>query len=178
MKQKDATMRKFPLLIFLGLILSACAPQGTVPMPQPTIPPSQSNDQPTASLPGTSLPPATIPPQPANQPYAPQPGDNALTRQQVFLDTTSVRNLDSDPNTYVLDMRGYLPTPCNKLRVVVAAPNGQNQVMVDVYSVINPDEICIMIVQPLDTSVMLGKFPSGHYTVWINGQQVGEFVEQ
>jgi hypothetical protein len=63
-------------------------------------------------------------------------------------------------------------------RVVVPAPNGQNQILVDAYSVIKPGEMCITIVQPFDVSVTLGKFPSGHYTVWVKGQQVGEFVEQ
>jgi hypothetical protein len=167
------------LVALTGLVLSACAAPEAIPMPQPTFPPPQATEQPTASLQGSSPPAPTVPPPLAtNQPYAPQPGDSALLRQEVFLDSASVRNLDSDPATFVLDMRGNLPSPCNMLRVMVPAPDGQNQIQVDAYSVINPGEMCITIVQPFEVSVMLGKFPSGHYTVWVNGQQVGEFVEQ
>jgi hypothetical protein len=61
---------------------------------------------------------------------------------------------------------------------VVTAPNAQNQIMVELYSLVNPNEICITIVQPFDASVILGKFPGGHYTLWVNGQQVGEFDEK
>ena len=178
-KAEENMVRKILLVAFIGLVLSACTAQVAIPMPKPTFPPPQATEQQTASLPGTSLPSPTVPaPLPTNQPYAPQPGDSALLRQEVFLDSACVRNLNSDPATFVLDMRGNLPSPCNMLRAMVPAPDGQNQIHVDAYSVINPEEMCIAIIQPFDVSVMLGKFPSGHYTVWVNGQQVGEFVEQ
>jgi len=138
-------IRLFLIVLALGLGLSACAPQTTVPVPPPT-----------------------------DQPYAPQPGDSARLRAEVYLDSTEVRNLNSDPTTFALDLRGNLPSPCHQLRVVVSAPNGQNQIMVDVYSVANPDEVCIAMLQPFDTSVILGKFSGGHYTVWLNGEQIGE----
>ncbi len=172
-------LRIIAVMIFAGLIMSACAAQATNPMPQSILPSPRSTDQPTASLPGGSLPPTTVPtPLPTEQAYAPQPGDSALLRQEVFLDSAGVRNLDSDPATFVLDLKGNLPSPCNQLRVQVPPPNAQNQILVEAYSVINPGEMCITIIQPFDLSVMLGKFPGGHYTVWVNGKQVGEFVEQ
>ena len=157
------------MVIFMGALLAACAPQTTNPGPQTTLPAPQPVD---------TLPPVTVPALPTQQPYAPQPGDSALLRQEVFLDSTSLHNLDSDPATFVLDLRGNLPSPCNKLRAVVTAPNAQNQIMVELYSLVNPNEICITIVQPFDASVILGKFPGGHYTLWVNGQQVGEFDEK
>ena len=138
--------RLFLIVLALGLGLSACAPQATVPV----LPPSE-------------------------RPYAPQPGDSVLLRTEVYLDSTEVRNLNSEPATFALDLRGNSPSPCHQLRVVVSAPNGQNQIMVDVYSVANPDEMCIVMLQPFDTSVILGKFSGGHYTVWLNGEQIGEF---
>lgn len=151
MTLEDNMSRLFLIIISLCLGLSACAPQTTVPVPPPT-------DQPYAP-----------------QPYAPQPGDRALLRAGVYLDSTEVRNLNSDLTTFVLDLRGNLPNPCHQLRVVVSETNGQNQIMVDVYSVANRDVVCIAMLQPFDTSVILGKFSGGHYTVWVNGEQVGEF---
>ncbi len=167
------------IVISLGLILAACTPQTVLPVPQATYPVPQPTGQPTASQPGDNVPPTTVPPPlSTEQPYAPQPGDSARLRQEVYLDSSRVHNLSSDPAIIVLDLQGNLPSPCNALRIVVSAPNAQNQIMVDIYSVIDPGEVCITIIQPFNTSVILGKFPSGHYTVWVNGKQVGEFVEK
>jgi hypothetical protein len=166
------------MVTFMGVFLAACASQATNSVAQPTLSLSQPTGQRTETYPMDTLPPMTNPPLPTQGPYAPQPGDNSLLRQEVFLDSTSLRNLDSDPATFVLDLRGNLPSPCNKLRAVVPAPNGQNQIMVDLFSLVNPAEVCIAIIQPFETSVVLGKFPHGRYTVWVNGQQVGEFDEK
>jgi hypothetical protein len=166
------------LVTFTGALLSACGSQATNPVAQTTLPVPQRTGQQTETHPVDTLPPMTNPPLPTQGPYSPQPGDSSLLRQEVFLDSTSLRNLNSDPATFVLDLRGNLPSPCNKLRAVVPEPNVQNQIMVDLYSLVNPGEVCIAIIQPFDTSVVLGKFPLGQYTVWVNGQQVGEFGEK
>jgi hypothetical protein len=141
--------RIFLIVIVLGLGLSSCNQRTSTPVLLPT-----------------------------EQSYAPQPGDSALLRTEVYLESSEVRNLNSDPSIIVLDLRGNLPNPCHQLRVIVPAPNGQNQILIDVYSVAKPDEICIAMLQPFDTSVVLGKFPGGVFTVWVNGQQVGEFDAQ
>lgn len=71
--------------------------------------------------------------------------------------------------------QGSLPTPCNHLRVAVSAPNAKNRIFIDVYSVIDPNQICIQMLAPLEVNIPLGSFPPGHYSVWVNGEKIGEF---
>ncbi len=141
--------RLFLITLVLALGLSACAPGTTAPAPPPT-----------------------------DQPYAPQPGDSTLLRAEVYLDSTEVRKLNSDPTLFTLILVGNLPSPCHQLRAFVSALDEKNQIMVDVYSVVNPDEVCIAMLQPFNASIILGKFSGGQYTVWVNRQQVGEFDGQ
>jgi hypothetical protein len=41
--------------------------------------------------------------------------------------------------------------------------------------VVDPDLVCIQVVEPFDKSIDLGTYPGGHYTVWVNGEMIGEF---
>jgi hypothetical protein len=59
--------------------------------------------------------------------------------------------------------------------VIANPPDDQNQIQVEVYSVIDPEQMCIQVLEPLEANIGLGSFPSGHYTVFVNGEQVGEF---
>jgi hypothetical protein len=47
--------------------------------------------------------------------------------------------------------------------------------MLRVYSVINPAETCIQVIEPFEANIMLGSFETGHYTVLVNGEMAGEF---
>jgi hypothetical protein len=47
--------------------------------------------------------------------------------------------------------------------------------MVDVYSLVNPSQVCVQVLEPFEESIDLGTFPAGHYTVWVNGDIAGEF---
>lgn len=108
-------------------------------------------------------------------PYAPQAGDAALVRDQVYLDKNDLLSAESFPPQITLSLAGSLPTPCHRLRLVVAPPDAQNRIMIDAYSVTDPNKICVQVLQAFEQSVPLGSFPAGAYTVWINGKQVGEF---
>jgi hypothetical protein len=68
-----------------------------------------------------------------------------------------------------------LLTPCNQLRVADNPPDEQNRIDVDVYSVSDPTQMCIQVLEPFEANIGLGSFPSGHYSVWVNGDMVGEF---
>ena len=83
--------------------------------------------------------------------------------------------MESFPVQIMLSLSGSLPTPCNQLRVVNHPPNDENQIHVDVYSVIDPTQVCVQVLEPFDANIGLGSFPTGHYTVWVNGEMVGEF---
>lgn len=154
---------KFQILLTLVLLVASCAPQ-LEPTPGPdtavTSPPVDS---------GTSNEPS-VP-----NPFAPQPGDVNLTRATAFIDEASLIIRESFPPQISLMMAGNLPTPCNQLRVEINAPDTENKIDVEVYSVVDPNQVCAQVLEPFEESIDLGTFPAGNYTVWVNGEMAGEF---
>jgi len=156
--------------IFLSLVVilvTSCAPA-----PKPT-------SEPGILPPDTAV---TSPPQddmttnePTENPFSPQPGDSKLTRGNVFPQESSLVIRESYPPQISLNLSGDLPTPCHQLRAEVSAPDTDNKINVDVYSVVDPNQVCIQVLEPFEESIDLGTFPSGHYSVWVNGESVGEF---
>ncbi len=112
---------------------------------------------------------------PLENEFAPAPGDDELQRGNVFIDSTEVLLLESYPVQVKLQLTGNLPTPCHHLRVIVSAPDEQNRIQVEVYSVTDPNVMCIQVLEPFDVRVSLGDFTEGEFSVWVNGEQVGEF---
>ena len=124
----------------------------------------------------TSPPEGTMPTsQPSENPLAPKPGDENLTRGSVFIHESSLVIRESFPPQVSLMFRGDLPTPCHDLRAIINPPDEENKIVVEVYTVVNPDVICAQVLQPFEESLDLGTFSAGHYTVWINGEMAGEF---
>jgi hypothetical protein len=148
-------MKRFLPILLAMTFLAACAPT------QPPLP-----DTPVDS----NTPPNSLPPI-----YAPRPGDNALLRGEVYPDSTDLLAMESFPVQYSLILKGSLPTPCHKLRVVYHEPDAENKINLEVYSVADPNAACIQMIQPFEQSIHLGSFPAGHYTIWVNGNQVAEF---
>jgi len=146
-------------MIFLLTIvfLSACNRSQTVQTQNPSYP-----NEPVKDMPGV-------------QPYTPQPGDDVLTRGEVFLDSTEILVMESYPMQIMLVLKGSLPTPCNQLRVADNPPDKQNQIHIEVYSVIDQAQACVQVLESFEANIPLGSFPSGHYSVWINGEMIGEF---
>jgi len=139
----------------------------------------------TAPYTSTNLPPDTAvtnPPEstmPANEPpanpLAPQPGDVKFTRGNIFIQESGLLIRESFPPQISLSFSGDLPTPCHELRAVINPSDTENKIIVDAYSVVNPDMVCTQVLKPFQESIDLGTFPSGHYTVWLNGEMAGEF---
>ena len=75
----------------------------------------------------------------------------------------------------MLQLKGELPTPCNKLRIATNPPDTDNKVVVDVYSVVNPAEICIQVLAPFEVAFPLGSYNAGKYSLWVNGEMIAEF---
>lgn len=107
-------------------------------------------------------------------PWQPAPSDKNLERGEVFLQSTDIRTLESLPPQFMLSLKGSLPTPCHQLRVQVSPPDAQNEIQVEVYSLVDPQEICIQMLQDFEVNIPLGSFASGRYQVVVNGEQVGE----
>jgi hypothetical protein len=170
-------IRRLLLFSLLAGLLAAC--KGRPPATEPTLIPSYPNlievtKQP-ASYPNMIEP--TQPPSsdPINTTYRPEPGDSGFTRGEAFIDSSDLLIMESNPIQVALALKGNLPTPCNKLRVVASPPDEQNRIQVEVYSVIDPDQMCAQVLEPFEANVNLGSFPSGHYIVWVNEEKVGEF---
>ena len=124
------------------------------------------------------LPPSPTPtPVPPPSGYEPQPGDDKLKRDQVFLEieNSSLVVEGSLPVTASVVLNGNLSDPCHQLRVVVSPPNAQREINLDVYSMFDPGLMCIMVIKPFSATIPLGTFSNGHFTVFVNGQLLGEF---
>ena len=120
----------------------------------------------------TSLPASILP-----SDYAPQPGDDQLRGDKVLLDleNSSLLIMESYPIQVSATLSGNLSDPCHQLRVVVTPANEQNQIEIEVYSVFNPNEACITVIQPFIANIPLGSFKGGHYSVYVNGELLVEF---
>jgi hypothetical protein len=110
-------------------------------------------------------------------PYAPQPGDSDLMAGDITIDSSSVFLAESQPPQVMVNFAYFQPTPCYQLRVEVSAPDAENRITLKAYAVAEKDKPCSLmaLATPLQASLNLGSFPSGHYTVILNDNQIGEF---
>jgi hypothetical protein len=155
-------------LLFFAIFLSACAVQstaGTGSTPEPPGP-----DTPVTS------PPDPTGEEPIPAPWEPKPGDESMSRGEAFVSETDMLVLESFPVQYVLQLSGSLPTPCHQLRVDVSEPDEQNRIQLEVYSLVDPNEVCIQVLEPFEANINLGSFSDGSYTIWVNGEQAGEIA--
>ncbi len=167
------TLRKILFVALIGsLILAACA------SPDQSGEPTQAYPEPGYPSPGevVTAPAYPGPDEPSSAPWQPQAGDQQLDRGEAFVQTSEILTLESSPPQFMLHMSGSLPTPCHQLRVEVSKPGAENRIQVEVYSLVQPDQVCIQVLEPFDVNVPLGSYVAGSYTVVINGEEMGEFT--
>ena len=111
----------------------------------------------------------------SQNPLDPQPGDQDLIQGPVYLTETQIYVLESYPMQVMLEIKGNLPTPCHQLRAEVSEPDHQNRIQIEIYSLVDPDIVCIQVLEPFEERLSLGSYTDGAYTVWINGEKVEEF---
>lgn len=150
------------ILLLAMLLVSACAR-----LPEPTSGP----DVPITGPPIDSAPTLEA----ETDPLAPQPGDADLIRGDAYLRTASLLIRESFPPQTGLTFAGELPTACHQLRVEISPPDPENRIVLEVYTVVDPEQVCTQVLEPFDESLNLGSFPTGHYTVWVNSKLAGEF---
>ena len=149
------------LLLILMFVLSACgAVASSTPDPDTPVT-GPSTDNPSEEQPSMS--------------YAPQPEDVNLSRESIFIDEMGLLIRESYPPQISLNISGNLPTPCHALRAVIHEPDAENKISVEAYTVVDSNMMCTQVLKPFTQSIDLGTFPSGHYTVWVNGEAAGEF---
>ena len=160
-------------LYFLCLAILLMLACGGIPTPPATLPPSL----PPAAVPtaGTAVPTPTAADLP--NPLSPRPYDTRLQHGLVYLNSSTLRVYRGTPPEVELQLHGLLPDPCHDLRVVIHAPDAQNVISVQVYSVFDPKKVCIQALRPFDVNILLGTFAHGHYTVSVNGKIDGGFDE-
>ncbi len=148
---------KRPINCILALALTSCL---STPTPEPT---------------STSSGPIILVAE--DNPFAPEAGDASLTLTGVILTSINLtERTDLDPVRVELNLFGSLPSVCNELRVETRPPNDQYQILVDVYSVVNPNLNCENVFQQFEASVLFGVYSPGRYTVWVGGGMIGDFV--
>jgi hypothetical protein len=145
-----------------ALIVSGCARFGGPKSSEP--------------LPATEDPSAPVDSGEAS-PLDPIPGEEQMSRGEVGISESDVLLLESYPLQVVLALKGTMPTPCHHLRAKVSPPDTQLRIQVEVYSLADPAEICIQVIEEFDVNLPLGSYPDGSYTIWVNGEQVGEFKQ-
>lgn len=141
-------------------VLSACARLGGGAGPDE---PASNDDQPAGEAPAS--------------PLEPIPGEATLSRGEATISESDVLVAESYPLQIRLNLKGTLPTPCHHLRAKLEKPDSQNRIVVEVYSLYDPGEICVQVIEEFETSLPLGSYPDGAYTIWVNGEQVGEFEQ-
>lgn len=152
-------MKLFISLILGSLLLAACVAGAT-----------QSPDTAVTS------PPVGQIETPAPAEWDPAPGDEKLDRAGIEIMRSDILILESYPPQFVLSLAGELPSQCHKLRVIVNAPDEQRRIQVEVYTLVEPGVICTLMTAPFSVNLPLGSYTEGKYSVWVNGQQVGEIA--
>lgn len=112
-----------------------------------------------------------------DNPYAPQAGDSNLMAGEIRVDSSSVFMSKSQPPQLMVNFAYFQPTPCYQLRVVAEDPNAQNEINLKAYAVAEKDKPCALmaLATPLRASLNLGSLPKGHYKVFLNSAQIGDF---
>ena len=107
--------------------------------------------------------------------FAPVSLDKKFSRGPAFIDSIDIVLKESFPVQVELVLTGSLPTPCHQLRVVAADPAADGKIEIEVYSVSDPEKMCIQVLEPFEAVFPLGEYAEGNYTVSINDELTGEF---
>jgi hypothetical protein len=100
-----------------------------------------------------------------------------LSRGEVFITSQELQVKESYPLQVSLLITGSLPTPCHQLKVEVSEPDADNQIAVEAYSLVDPNQNCIQVLKGFEENIPLGSYPDGSYTVVLNGEEVGQFTQ-
>lgn len=101
--------------------------------------------------------------------------ESGLVQGPVYIDETELAILESFPVQVELVIRGTLPTPCATLEWTAELPDQQGRIFVEAHSLQNPDLACIQVLQQIEERLPIGSYTEGEYSVWLNGELVGEF---
>ena len=142
------------ILILLTLVTNACAAQPTqAPLP-------------------TAGDPYII--KQEDNPFAPRLDDLSLKQDGVILTSTSLsERYDLNPIRAELHVQGSMPSVCSELRIKINPPNNQYQIYIEIYDVADQKINCENVFQRFDTTILLGVYSPGQFTVLVNDSFAG-----
>jgi hypothetical protein len=157
------------MVCLAAVVLAGCQsvqPEPLPPLSDDTPLPSETQTDPTQT--GG---PSTDQPQTGGPPAEP----SESIRGPAFIDQAELLIRESFPIQVDLHLRGSLPTPCATLRWSVAEPDEQGRIEVEAYSSQDATLACIQVLQEFEENIPLGAYSTGSYSVWLNGERIGEF---
>lgn len=107
-------------------------------------------------------------------PLPEEPAAGPMDKGPVFISSTEVLLLESYPVQVNLHVKGSLPTPCHTPVWAVSGPDEKGRIVVDLHSETPAGLACAEVLQDLDLTIPLGAFTEANYTVFLNGESVGE----
>ena len=99
-----------------------------------------------------------------------------MLRATVTPAQTEILLLETFPVQVRLSVAGELPNPCANLGWAVSPGDDQGRIEVALYADQPNGAACVQILAPYAETIPLGTFEPGSYGVFVNGQQVEEFV--
>jgi hypothetical protein len=55
-------------------------------------------------------------------------------------------------------------------------PDEKYRIELDLYTLVDPEMMCVQMLQFFEERINLGSFPSGDYEIFLNGEKVGDFT--
>lgn len=134
------------ILVFAAFVfVSACSPSAVTPTPP-------------RGLPGGGAQPSIGP---------------------VFIDSADLLIAESYPVQPSLHITGNLPTSCASFHYsyTIGAETDRFRIDLNAWSESNPELMCAQVLEPLDETlpIDMNAASDGTYSVWLNGDFVGEF---
>lgn len=150
--------------------LTAKASPTTSVVPEPL---TESPPAPTASPTPTATPPmeeVELNEMKPENPFTLTFEERRWPRSQAYVEAREVLVTKSGQVTLLL--RGNLPTPCHQLRVLISKADAEKKIFIDVFSVVDPESVCVQVLAPFEEEVPLGAFAVEEYTFWVDGERV------
>jgi len=163
-------------ILFLVSCVSPAAPAVQPTAPPPAASPTQSpppTPSPAPSPTGVTTEPTTTAPE-IFLPGTAIPGGKMVDTGPAALDFAAAVYEEGKPGIITLNLVGYLPTPCHELRVEVDPPTAEGQIHLRVLAIADPNEICIQVIEPFETSITVDAPAAGTYSVLVNEMDAGQ----
>lgn len=103
---------------------------------------------------------------------SPEPLPAGSTADPVYVDSVDIAYLESYPVQVHLVVRGSLPTPCHA--AVWEVQDFGATIDVRLWSLADPKQLCITVLEPFEVSIPLGSFETADMPVLLNGEVVGQ----